>query len=220
MEGIYARTVNGVAIPCIAPEWQFLHLLLHVFRHLLDSWVRLLSTYEIAAILNRERENDDLWRKVRQLAETDAKLASACALVLSIVSSEFALRLPSPLGDLCYEHLSKESALWVEHFGEEWLYADPPGTKLALLVQRQFCIDRSIWRSYSLRRLFPVRAPHSLSVEATIRTKLKVRYIMDEISYQWSRFGYHLLSDWKYLRSIARWKQLTHSSGILPLQNT
>jgi hypothetical protein len=220
MEGIYTRTVNGVTIPCLAPEWQFLHLLLHVFRHLLDSWVRLLSTYEIAVILDREQENDELWHKVRQLAETDARLASACALVLSIVNTEFALRLPSSLGGLCHEYLSRESALWVEHFREEWLYADPPGTKLALLVQRQFCADRSNWRSYSLRRLFPVRVPHSLSAEADTHTRLSFRYAMDEMSYQWSRIGYHLLSDWNYVRSIARWKQLAHSSGTLPLQNT
>jgi len=217
MADIYMRTVNGVTIPCLAPQWQFLHLLLHVFRHLLDSWVRLLSTYEIAVFLNRERENDELWTRVRWLAEADTQLASACALVLSIVSAEFSARLPSPLGDLCHEYLSWESALWVEHFREEWLYADPPGTKLALLVQRQFCRDRMAWRSYSLRRLFPFRPPHSLSVEAVAQTRLTIHYAIDEVSYQLSRVGYHIASDWNYLRSVARWKQLTHPSGTLPL---
>ncbi len=50
-----------------------------------------------------------------------------------------------------------------------------------------------------------------------MHTRLSFRYAMDEMSYQLSRVGYHLLSDWKYLRSIARWKQLTHSSRTLPV---
>jgi len=217
MEGIYMRTVRGVAIPCLAPAWQFFQLLLHVFRHLLDSWVRLLSIYEIAIFLRREHKNDELWHGVVRLTAADPGMASACALVLSIVSAEFSVWLPSPLGDLCQGYLSKESALWVEHFREEWVYADPPGTKLALLVQRQFCKDRAAWRSYSLRRLFPFRIPHSISDDAAVRTKLKVRYLMDALFYQLRRLGYHLSSDCNYLRSVARWKQLIHSSETSPV---
>jgi hypothetical protein len=212
MQGIYMRTVHGVTIPCLAPPWQFFHLLLHVFRHLLDSWVRLLSIYEIAVLLDREHDNDKLWREVGRLTAEESSLASACVLVLSIVKAEFSVRLPSQLDDLCQRYLSRESSLWVEHFREEWLYADPPGTKLALLVQRQFCGDPIAWRSYSFRRLFPFRIPHSISDDAAVRTKLTVRYSIDALLYQFRRLGYHLSSDCNYLRSFARWKQLTHSS--------
>ncbi len=217
MDHIHMHSVEGINIPCLSPAWQFLHLILHVFRHVLDSWVRLLSIFEIVLILRNKQLNDELWQEVRWLAEPDARLASACALVLSIVSAEFSIPLPSPLAALCQDSLSKESALWVEHFREEWLYADPPGTKLALLVQRQFCRDHGAWRSYSLRRLLPFRTPHSLSVEAGKGASLTVRYAIDAIDYQISRLGYHLVSDWKYLLSVARWKRLTYSSNAVPL---
>lgn len=220
MEEIQIRTVNGIDIPCLPPAWQFLHLLLHVFKHLLDSWVRLLSIFEIAVILKNELSNEELWQEVTRLVEQDARLASACALVLSIVSAEFQAPLPTPLVALCQNHLSKESALWVEHFREEWLYADPPGTKLALLVQRQFWRDRAAWRSYSLRRMFPFRAPHSLSEESSGTGRLKIRYAVDAINYQIGRFGYHLIADWKYLLSVARWKRLGDSSQVVPLSSS
>lgn len=220
LEQIQIRTVQGLDIPCLSPAWQVLHLLLHVFRHLLDSWVRLLSVFEIAVILRNQQSNEELWQEVRRLIEQDARLASACALVLSIVSAEFQVSLPAALAELCGSHLSKESALWVEHFREEWLYADPPGTKLSLLVQRQFCRDHAVWRSYSLRRLFPLRTPHSLSEESSGTGRLKIRYAMDAARYQIGRLGYHLVSDWKYLLSIARWRRLGDSSQVVPLSSS
>ncbi len=219
MDHIDMRSVEGINIPCLSPAWQFLHLVLHIFRHLLDSWVRILSVFEIATILRKEESNDELWQEVRWFVELDARLASACALVLSIVSAEFSVPLPSTFTALCQNSLSKESALWVQHFREEWLYANPPGTKLALLVQRQFCRDHAAWKSYSLRRLFPFRAPHSLSVEAAKRSRLSARYAIDTMGYQMTRLSYHLISDVKYLISVARWKRLTYSSKAMPLSS-
>jgi hypothetical protein len=210
--GTCVRVVHGVSIRCLAPEWQFLHLLLHVFRHVLDSWVRVLSLYEIAIILRREMANYDLWNKVCNLVQRDAALASACALVLSIVDSEFRVSLPLPLESLLRNHLSRESALWVEHFRDGWLYADPPGTKFALLVQRQFCRDRAAWRAYSLRRLFPFRSRHRLSEEAKIAAKHNLRYRIDELFYQLGRLRYHVASNWNYVCSLARWRRLISSS--------
>jgi len=212
VNSIYTRVVCGVTMPCLAPAWQFLHLLLHVFRHLLASWVRLLSIYEIAVYRDREQENDSLWHQVYKLATTDVQLASACALVMYIVNAEFPGKLPEPLGELCSAYLSFESALWVKHFREPWLYADPPGTKLALLVQRQFCANPGTWRSYTRRRLLPLRSPHGLSEDASTRARRTLQYVIDDLLYRLSRLGYHLMSSYDYLRSAARWRRLIQSN--------
>lgn len=216
MESICTRTIDGVAIPCLASAWQFLHLFLHVFRHLVSSWVWLLSVYEISVYIDREHQNDELWKQVCLLATTDARLALACALVVRIVSAEFPGKLPELLNNLCRAHLSVESALWVEHFGKQWLYADPPGTKMALLVQRQFCSNPNMWRSYLLRRLLPLRVPYGLSLDAGTRAKRTLQYFIEDLFYRLSRLGYHLVSGCHYLRSAARWRQILHSHSTRP----
>jgi hypothetical protein len=217
-ESICTSAVHGLTIPRLAPAWQFVHLLLHVFRHLLDSWVRLLSIYEIAVYLDREHENYQLWQEVCTLAVSDAELASACVLVLCMVRAAFPGQLPGPLNALCESYLSVDSAIWVRHFTEQWLFADPPGTKLTLLVQRQFCEDSAKWRSYMLQRLLPLRAPHSLSQDASPTVKKNVRYKSDELRYKLSRLGYHLASGYGYLRSAARWRHLSQSYNKRTMQ--
>jgi hypothetical protein len=217
-ESICTSTVHGVAIPRLAPAWQFVHLLLHVFRHLVDSWVRLLSIYEIAVYLDREQENHELWQDVCKLAASDPKLASACVLVLCMMRAVFPGRLPEPLNALCEAYLSVDSALWVRHFTEQWLFADPPGTKLALLVQRQFCGNSAKWKSYWMRRLLPLKAPHGLSQDASPKVKKTFRYKIDQLLYRMSRLTYHVASGYSYLRSAARWKHLSQSNNKRPVQ--
>jgi hypothetical protein len=216
-EGIQTCIVNGVDIPRLAPAWQFFHLLLHVFRHLLyDSWVRLISIYEIASYLEREQTNSELWREVTKLAAANRQLASICALILRMVGVGFPGQLPKPLDELCETYLSADSAIWVRHFAEHWLFANPPGTKLAILVQRQFCKDPSKWQLYMLRRLLPFRVPHGLGHDANAKIKQTTRYKVDDLFYRVSRFGYHLVSGCDYLWSAARWRQLNQSYNNRP----
>jgi hypothetical protein len=217
MSNIYVGTIAGVAVPRLAPAWQFVSLVLHIFRHLLDSWVRLLSLYELAIYLSRHQKDDGLWNEVSRILQQDTCLSSASALVLQLVKREFSAELPAPLHELCGLHITVESNLWCEQFSQEWLYADPPGTKLSLLVQRQFCASASAWRSYLSQRLFPRRTPPKLSSEASIEAQRSVGYRSAEALYRVQRIGYHLASDWHFLLAAARWTQLIRSRATLPI---
>jgi Uncharacterised nucleotidyltransferase len=217
MSNLYVGTIAGVAVPRLAPAWQFVSLVLHIFRHLLDSWVRLLSLHEVAVYLRSMQKDDYLWNEVTSILEQDTRLSSAGALVLHLVKREFSVELPASLQEFCGLHLTAQSNLWCKQFSQEWLYADPPGTKLSLLVQRQFCASATAWRSYLFRRLFPRRTPPKLSDEASTQVQCSVEYQVAEALYRVQRTGYHITSDWRFLMAAARWTQLIGSRTTLPI---
>lgn len=213
---IVLGSIAGVTVPRLAPAWQFVSLVLHIFRHLLDSWVRLLSLHEVATSLRSKHEDDDLWSEVSTILETDSRLSSAAALVLEIVKREFGAELPAALDGLSRLHLTADSALWCEHFSQSWLYADPPGTKLSLLAQKQFASDMDAWRAYLRQRLFPRKAPPRLSDDASTQERRTLRYLVNESGYRAQRAGFHIASNWQYLCAAVRWKRLVQSHAALP----
>jgi hypothetical protein len=206
-DAIELHEISGVQFPRLRPAHQFVFLLLHIFRHLLGSWVRLLSLYEVATLILARSTEGAVWTEVSQIIGKDTRLASACALVLGLVDQPFSIALPQPLREVCLRSLSTESALWMELYSTPWLFADPPGSKLALLVQKQFCSDHNVWQRYLLRRLLPLRRPHALSDEATTSTKKTLIYRAADTWYKTSRLSYHLRSDCEYLIARLQWER-------------
>lgn len=197
----------GIEFPRLSPDYQLVYLLLHIFRHLLGSWARLLSLYEVATLLRVWSNEESVWAEAATIIQRDPRLVSACALILGLVERTFPVELPQPLSDLCVRNLSSDSAFWIENCSTAWLYADPPGNKLALLVQRQFWQDGGAWRRYLLRRLVPFRKPHRLSDEAVESTKRSMSYRVEDAWYQASRAWYHVRSDYEYLVARRRWAE-------------
>ncbi len=216
MNHIDVRFVAGVAVPRLAPAWQFVSLVLHIFHHLVIWWVRLLSLYEVSIYLRRNRNEEDLWEEVSSILTTDARLSSACTLVLQLVKREFRVELPEALDKLCRLSLTADSSTWCENFGENWLYADPPGTKLSLLVQRQFYANREAWCAYLRQRLFPRKVPPNLCDDASTKARRSLRYRAAEAVYQAQRTRFHLASGWQYLCAAVRWKRLAQVNTALP----
>jgi hypothetical protein len=200
----------GVRFPRLTAPYQFVYLLLHVFRHLIGSWVRPLSVYEIATLLHTRSTDHTTWVEAGREISADRDLASACALVLGIVARAFPMELPGPLSDVYAKNLSAESAFWLDKYSDAWLYTDPPGNKLALLVQRQFCSDPDRWRQYVQQRLLPLHSMHSLSDNpgAALKKKLSVR--AEDLGYKISRAWYHVRSDYEYLAARRAWPRFTN----------
>lgn len=199
--------VGGVEFPRLRPAYQFLYLLLHILRHLLGSWTRLVSLYEIATFIRARRTDKELWAEAARLIGADHRLSSACALILGLVHVAFPQDLPEALREIYAANLSADSAAWLYRYATTWLLADPPGNKLNLLVQRQFWSDRQVWRQYLRRRLLPIRAPHRLSEQAVRSTRRALAYRFEEARYQASRAWYHVKSDWSYLMALLRWNR-------------
>jgi hypothetical protein len=208
LDAVEPHQVDGVEFSRLLPAYQFVYLLLHIFRHLLGSWSRLLSLYEVFLFIKSRRQDSAFWAQVSGILSADRNLAAAAALVLALVERFFPTELSPSVIQLGSATLSPQSQVWVENYAQEWLFADPPGTKLSLLLQRQFFPDRQTWRRYLLRRLIPARKAHALSDEAGTKMKRSFSYSAENLGYQVSRIWYHVASDFRYLTARLQWAGL------------
>lgn len=197
--------ICGIEFPRLRSADHFLYLLLHIFRHLLASWTRLLSLYELATFMRTRSAHQEVWEEAAQLIGADKRLSSVCALILGLVDVAFPQELPVALHEIYKKNLSLDSARWLDRCATAWLLADPPGNKLNLLVQKQFWTDGNVWRRYLRRRLLPIRAPHKLSDEVIQPTRRALAYRAAELGYQASRAWYHVKSDFMYLLALVGW---------------
>lgn len=207
-----SHEMSGVCFPRLSPSYQFVYLVLHIFRHFAGSWVRLLSIYEVATLLRTRKKDLDMWTEVSSIMTRERALASACALVISLARRTFGAEIPYPLRDVCVENLSAESALWLERYADAWLFTDPPGNKLALLAQQQFCRESIRWKQYVRQRLFPLRNLPSLHDDSDAAAAKTLSDRMDDIRYKVSRTWYHVRSDCEYLTARLEWSRLTHQA--------
>ena len=208
-----AHEVHGVEFPRLPPAHQFLYLVLHVFRHLLGSWTRLLCFYELAAFIRVHMDCDEVWTEAARLIEADKQLGPACALILGLLDVAFPVDLPEALSKIYTANLTADSALWLDRCAIAWLLADPPGSKLNLLVQKQFWSDSHVWRQYLRRRLLPIRAPHKLCDEVIQPGRRSLTYRAEAIQYQAGRAWFHVKSDFSYFTALLRWSRRRRLSG-------
>ncbi len=199
--------VRGVEFSRLRPAQHFVYLLLHIFRHLLGSWTRLISLYEIAAFIRARSANQELWAETGQLIGNDTRLASVCALILGLVDFACPQQLPEALCAIYPGKLSVDSAVWINRWAPNWLFADPPGNKLSLLVLKQFWPDNHAWRRYLRRRLLPIQKPPQLSDQTARSTRRYFAFRAEELWYQASRAWYHVKSDCSFLVALTRWER-------------
>jgi hypothetical protein len=206
------RTLGSVSFLALSRPHAFLYQTLHVFRHFLGSWARLLWLYEIAGYLHRFQEDEALWQQVQALASSDARLSEAVALVLLTAKELFACPIPRALEAVHALPAKSPVRLWISHYARRWLLADIPGNKLNLLLQRHFFSDGPTWRRYLASRLVPFGKHSSLGegIDPSIARSLSFRAA--NLRFQAGRYWHHLHTGIGYATASIVWKMHLHRS--------
>lgn len=205
-EHVEGHEVGSTAFLRLSPHYAFLYQVLHVFRHFLGSWARLLWLYEIAAYMHRHRNEDALWKKVHTLISSDTRLEQSVALVLLTAQKLFGCSIPPALISSCTLPADSPVSLWIGRYARRWLFTDMPGNKLNLLLQRHLIPDRSAWRSYLVSRLAPL-GKRPVLCEAIERTAaLSIAYRVANLRFQAARLWHHLSSSAEYAVARIDWQ--------------
>jgi hypothetical protein len=206
------RTLGSVSFLVLSRPHAFLYQTLHVFRHFLGSWARLLWLYEIAAYLHRFQDDDAFWQQVQALASADARLSEAVALVLLTARDLYGCPIPRALQAVHGLPAKSPVRLWISHFARRWLVADIPGNKLNLLLQRHFFSDGPAWRRYLASRLVPFGKHSSLSqgIDRSIARTFSFRAA--NLRFKAGRYWHHLHSGVGYATASIVWKMYLHRS--------
>jgi hypothetical protein len=206
------HTVGSISFLRLARHHAFLYQVLHVFRHFMGSWARPLWLYEIAAFLQRNREDDTLWQRVRELLYADARLAEAAVLVLLCAQNLFGCPLPPALETLCTLPADSPVRLWIDRYAQRWLLTDMPGNKLNLLLHRHFISNDSTWRRHLVNRLAPFGKRPVLCEGLDQNVAKSMAYRAANLRFQATRFWHHLRTGADFACANAAWKLHLRSS--------
>ena len=92
-----AKSLLDIAFPVLPSEEMFCFQVMHAFRHLLGSWVRVSWLFEIGYFIDRHCGDADLWRAIVDRIGHDARTRNAFGLVISLTRALFPRPIPEPL---------------------------------------------------------------------------------------------------------------------------
>jgi hypothetical protein len=146
------KTVEGVEFPSLDLPYRILGQLLHAFRHVLHGWLRVGWLYEIDHVVRQHQSDSELWERIEGLMLDDVRVREACGVVLSMTGKAFGTELPELLRRRCVAPMRKSLILWLDSFGMDWLLSDFPGSRLSLLLHREFADSTMAWQRFRIAR--------------------------------------------------------------------
>ena len=203
----YLTNLEGLRFPVLADEDALIGQALHAFQHILDYWCRPSCFLEIAYFLARRHSDAAFWERFRSRVECHRCLDQIVGLVFSMAESLFQAPIPAEVSAWTTENLPATLSRWVELYGKKWAIARFPGSKLSLLLHREFIEDPQVWREIWTSRLFPFHRPVKV-VEATSPTMMSHgRATWDQGRFALSRLSFHLNGLVSYTWELPRWKR-------------
>ena len=180
------RRVSGdVSFLALAPADMFIFQAHHAFRHLLSYWARPSWLYEIARFLDTNHTCSSLWSEVCDSIGENAMLRDGVGMIVDLVAQLFWPRISPVLSEYCLENLPSEIHLWNRCFGERVVLSGPMGSKVALLIQKQFIKEPAVWSQHFWRRLFPVQSDLCL-------TEICGKTVVPSFVDRWNQLGFTL----------------------------
>jgi Uncharacterised nucleotidyltransferase len=183
-----------IAFPALPSEEMFCLQVMHAFRHLLGSWVRVSWLFEIGYFIDRHYGDEDLWRAIVVRMGRDAGTRNAFGLVISLTRALFPRPIPEPLAEWCLQSLPPRIETWVAHFSVKTAIADLDGAKFTLFVHREFVHDRAFWTSYVKGRIFPIGGRSSIGRVAITDTGTRIKAKVSQWRHTMRRSIFHARS--------------------------
>jgi len=196
--------------PVLADDDTLVFQALHAFQHILTYWCRPSCFLEIAYFIAQRRSDAAFWERFRSRLEGGRYLVEVVGLVFAMTALLFKAPIPTEVRAWTTENLSAAVSLWVQRHGRNWALARFPGSKLSLLVHREFIEDRDVWKEIRRSRLFPWHRPAKVveSGDPTLRSHWLATW--HQWRFVWSRLEFHLHALLSYAWELPRWKLNLH----------
>jgi hypothetical protein len=205
------HSLRGIHFASLSTEDMFLLQVLHAFRHMLRSWMRVSWLFEIDQFVGLHQEDRDLWSAFRTRAGSDPTVRHACALVISLTNQLFRRPIPDALKTWCGEDVPASLEIWARDFGPRWALSNWPGNQLSLLVAKEFIHDQSLRRQYVRSRIFPVHSNLSIGTVQAPDRKTRLQAKASQLLYVGSRLAFHLGALISLSLDMVRWRRTLRS---------
>lgn len=222
VDGMTMRQCNGLRFASLGAREMFLAQVLHVFRHLLDGWIKLAWLFELGYFLTAHAADGTFWSEFSLLIDREPQLAEVTAMVCRMSEELFHASTP-PLIQEWKREIRPLACLWLEKYSREFLFQNIPrfdltftsSSKLVFLLQEQYLPDAQTSANLRGRLLFPwhrLRRGNLLRTEPKASLRKRATRKARRLGY---RVLYHLGANIRYWWELPRWRRLVKRQSDL-----
>jgi hypothetical protein len=202
------RSWQGLQFPALCDEDALIFHLLHLLRHLLGSWCRLSSLFEIAYFLKRRGSDIVFWERLRQRAQSHGRLPQVIGVAFALAADVFGAPIPHAVTEWTTQTLPSGMALWVERYGVSLALQNFSDNKFCLFLHREFVQDVEGWRYVRRRRVFLLERPARVAEAPTATFSSRLRATWTQLTYVLGLLRFHLPATLGYWFELPRWKRM------------
>ena len=208
LERVVCQYFHGVRVPVLSPADLLLGQGLHVYKHVCSEFARAAHLLEFRRNIIAHYDDAHFWRELQSAAEglPGSPVALGVAILLiTRVMGEFA---PEALTDWAVSRVPAGARLWIDVYGTRSVFADLPGNKLYLLLEKELVSSGVPSRRPVRRALVPLRLPPSISpATAGDSFPIRLRRFRVQLKYIYFRLRFHIVAGVGYVWEALRWQQ-------------
>jgi hypothetical protein len=223
------RDFHGISSPVLPAADLFLGQAAHLFKHICSAWSRTAHLIEFRRHVIARQDDLDFWQKLRATAGGTPQTTWALGLVSHLITHLMSDFAPRALTCWTVDCLPPIARLWVETYGLRTTFAIFPGTKLYLILQREFETAGLPAKRPVQRSLLPLRLPPPIAVAPEQESlTARVRRHQAQMKFVLSRLRFHVVEGVRFAVERKRWQKtrktfqrqssgLYHRSSPLPI---
>ena len=199
---------HDACMPVLPPAELFLGQGMHLYKHVCSEFFRVAHMIEFRRHIIARYHDNSFWIRLRELSEGNTRIPISLGFVTLLISQTMGDFAPEAFTCWTVDRLPSAARLWIELYGRQTVYANFPGSKLYLLLQRELRgaglpAKRSLHAALLPRRLPPAitRGVPGETLHQRIRRYCKqIRFIL-------FRLKFHIVEGFHYLKESDRWQQ-------------
>lgn len=204
---------NGFEFPALSERDKFITQALHLFKHFKTAWTRTAWMLEYATAIRSHENDETFWQGIADDIADAPETKVGIGMASLIAGKAFGVSLPTRLQSCTVDELPERVGLWIDHYQDEVVFQEHPGSKLYLLLQDVLFQDRPDWQSQRRKSLFPAYLPPKASL--TTRSdgiKLRTKVALAQLRFILGRLYFHIAEGLRYKIEAARWKKFVSDS--------
>lgn len=208
LENLAGRALGDVTMPLLAPVDLFIAHAMDVFKDVCSSFTRASHLLEFHRHILARSDDDLFWSELRHRVAGDRKTRVGIAVVSCVAETVVGKFAPEALTMWTANELSPAVRLWIEHYGHDCILAEPPGTKLYLLLQKELELEGVLPRQKLSTSLLPTRLPRA-AVRGSRGEGLSTRFARytTQVRFVLSRFRFHCVEGLRFAVESYRWNR-------------
>lgn len=212
LENLAERVLGDVTMPLLAPVDLFIAHAMDVFKDVCSSFTRASHLLEYYRHVLARADDGSFWNELRHRVAGDRKTKVGIAVVSYLAEILLGKFAPETLTIWTVDELSPAVRLWIERYGHDGVLADPPGTKLYLLLQKELELEGVLPQQKLRTSLLPTRLPQA-AVRGSRGEDLSTRIARytTQVRFIHSRLRFHCAEGLRFALESYRWnRQLEH----------